>query len=244
MPDNPFSRAWRRLATDPTRTRSDRGSSGHDLAPPDWWRGQIPKAEKVWVPETVVISGQTNGFDPAVAPLTTVSLREVRFDRAHVVGADIPLDELGLSVMWSEFEDCTIHQRSRRLHSEGAEPQGSLGHRPSVYRRCLFRGVRFRLRAGFSVGEARFENCVFDRCRFEEHFSFCADYVECRFIGKIRTAVFYGRAPVGVRCDGRTNEIRGNDFTEAIISDNVGWRRDIDVDAQQWPRNYKPVSDR
>jgi hypothetical protein len=153
-----------------------------------------------------------------------------------VTGLEVSLDEVGLTTLWSSFEDCTFRQRSRRLHRDGAEPQGSFGHRPCLYRRCTFVGVRFRLRAGFSVGEARFEDCVFDRCRFSEHFSFDAEYVRCRFVGKMTMAVFNCVSPRS----GRRNEIVDNDFTHTEFSDNVAWRGDFPVDDQRWPDGYRP----
>ena len=56
-------------------------------------------------------------------------------------------------------------------------------------------------------------------------------------------AVFYGRAPDGHSCDGKVNEIRGNDFRQAQISDNVTWRLGVDLDTQRWPEGYTPVVD-
>jgi hypothetical protein len=199
---------------------------------PDWWRGQTPDTIPVWTPETVVITGAVTKLDLGAVPLGSEHLRTVRFDQADCSGFDLPLDELHLVTMWSSFVECRFHQRSRRLHREGAEPQGSFATRPSVYRYCSFVGVRLRLRAGFSVGQARFEDCTFERCRFEEHFSFEADYVRCKFVGPMKTAVFYGRSPR----TGRRNDIADNDFTGASLSDNVGWRGDFPLERQRWPR--------
>lgn len=46
--------------------------------------------------------------------------------------------------------------------------QGSLGRRPSLYQDCVFEQVRFAIRAGYSVGSARFERCMFVRCAFTD----------------------------------------------------------------------------
>jgi hypothetical protein len=104
-----------------------------------------------------VLTGSVEAVNLDDAPLSrSVMLRSLSFEHAEVRGVDLQLDEVRLSVMWSEFEDCTFRQRSRRLHRDGLEPQGSFGNRPSVYRRCRFEGLRMRTRAGFSVMEARF----------------------------------------------------------------------------------------
>jgi hypothetical protein len=181
-----------------------------------------------------VLSGQVADLDLGLVPLGPQQLKSVRFDRASCSGLDIALDEVSLTTMWSSFERCRFHQRSRRLHRDGFEPQGSFGDRPSLFTGCAFVGVRLRLRAGFSVGQARFEDCTFERCRFEEHFSFSADYVRCKFVGPIKTAVFFGTDPN----TGRRNDIVDNDFTAADLSDNVDWRDDFPKDKQRWPAGY------
>jgi hypothetical protein len=203
--------------------------------PPDWWRGRRPEPKR-WSKDSLVLSGNVTVLNLQAAPLSDITiLRSVVFDQANVQDVDVVLDELALTAAWSEFAGCTFRQRSRRLHREGSEPQGSFGWRPTIYRNCTFRGVRMRLRAGFSPGEARFEDCLFERCRFEEHFSFAADYVRCRFVGPMKTAVFFGSD-----LEGRRNDIEGNDFTEAVLSDNIGFRNDFPVDTQAWPPGIAP----
>ena len=188
-----------------------------------------------WSPDTAVITGSVAEIDLAAVPLGAKSLlKRVRFEHAACSGLDVTLDEVHLGTFWSSFQQCRFHQRSRRLHREGVEPQGSFGNRPSLFKNCTFVGVRLRLRAGFSVGEARFEDCTFERCRFEEHFSFAADYVRCTFVGPIKTAVFFGVDPD----TGRRNDIVNNDFTNATLSDNVAWRRDFPETDQRWPDGY------
>jgi hypothetical protein len=177
-----------------------------------------------------------------IAPGRHAPMGEFVFDRVQAHGAVVVLDDLFLDIAWSELDECVFRQ-SRKTGSDGSQPQGNLGFRRTVYRRCEFDGVRFRTRAGFSVGQSRFEACIFRRCRFEEHFSFCADYIDCVFEGPIRTAVFYGRAPDGNFCDGKVNEIRGNDFRAATFSDNVAWRLGVALDSQQWPDGYVPAVD-
>ncbi len=194
----------------------------------------------VWTPETAVLTGNVTTIDLAAVPLANpASLRSIRFHQADVRDLTLRLDEVHLDCQWSSFADCTFTQRSRRLHRDGFEPQGSFGGRPSVYRRCRFVGVRFRLRAGFGVGEARFEDCVFERCRFEEHFSLQADYLDCRFVGPMKMAVFFGSDPK----TGRRNDIAGNDFTQARFTDNIAWRGGFPLQQQNWPVDYTPLVD-
>jgi hypothetical protein len=196
-----------------------------------------------WGPETFVIEGELGPgpFDFRDIPRQGFgSFPSCGLYEVVSRGADFDLDAVVLGVAWSDFDECTFRQRIRRP-IDGLWPQGSLALKPTIYRRCMFEGVRFRIRAGFSVGHARFEECIFRRCRFEEHFSFCADYVRCRFEGTIRTALFYGRAPDGVGCNGKVNEIVGNDFTHAVLGENVGWRGNVDLSAQTWPEGYTPA---
>ncbi|MFB9236254.1 hypothetical protein ACFFWC_11960 [Plantactinospora siamensis] len=201
---------------------------------PAWWRGRTPDLAPVWGPHTVVLSGRVSDVDLTAAPLDESQLRAVRFDRAEVTGVDLSLDELALTTMWSSFDGCVFRQRGRRLHRDGYEPQGSFGNRPCIYRSCTFVGVRLRIRAGFHVGEARFEDCTFERCRFEEFFSFSADFVGCRFVGPIKMAAIYGTDPH----TGRRNEIHGNNFRAAGLSDNIGLRADFPVESQLWPEGF------
>jgi hypothetical protein len=160
------------------------------------------------------------------------------FDQADVQGVTIALDTAHLSVLFSEFTDCVFTQRGRGPANSDTTAQGCLASRPSIYRKCTFRGVRFRILGGFDTGQARFEDCVFEQCRFEEFFPQEADFVRCRFIGPIRTAVFFGRT--GTR---HVNDIEGNDFREAVFSDNVGFRGDFPVSDQSWPEGYNPNVD-
>src|SRR5262245_39582678 len=161
------------------------------------------------------------------------------FDGVTAERAELDLTDVMLTIQNSEFVACRFVQK-RRPASDGSWGQGSLGRRVVLYRDCVFAGVRLRIRAGYSVGEARFDRCRFVRCDFGEHFSFCADYVDCVFEGPVRRAVFYGSAPEGQRCDGKRNEIRGNDFRAATFGD-VGFRRGVPVEQQLWPSELDPA---
>ncbi|HEY7071700.1 MAG TPA: hypothetical protein VH479_16355 [Acidimicrobiales bacterium] len=161
------------------------------------------------------------------------------FDGVVADGAQFDLTDVVLTIQRSAFSACRFVQKRRRA-SDGTGGSGSLARHASVYRECVFEGVRFRVRGGFSVGAARFERCTFIRCDFGEHFSFCADHIDCTFVGPVKRAVFYGQAPEGHHCDGKRNVFEGNDFTEAVLHD-VGFRGGIDATLQRWREGFDPT---
>lgn len=178
----------------------------------------------------MIVSGEVTSLDVSLAPLgpPPLLLRSIGFRKAVVEGVELSLDEVHLSVLDSSFVGCTFTQRSRRLHRDGSEPQGSFGNRPgSTYRGCVFRGVRLRTLAGFSVGHARFEDCIFERCRFNGTLSHNADFVRCMFIGPVKGAVFSGTC----LDTNSSNEFIDNDFTAATL-ENVDFRAGIDMARQ------------
>jgi hypothetical protein len=209
--------------------------------PPEWWRGTTPKRLPSY--GGALLSGEILEFDVASFPLDGTSLlRAISFQEAAACGINIELDELSLAVCWSEFERCTVRQRSGRLNAKGLAPQGSFGNRPSLYRDCTFTGVRFKTLGRFITGSARFVGCRFDRCHFNGHFSLTTDYIDCTFTGKIDGCAWSGTVPAGDAEAGRRNVITGNDFTGAELV-NVGWRDDFDFSAQRWPAGYQPTAE-
>jgi uncharacterized protein YjbI with pentapeptide repeats len=201
---------------------------------PDWWRGQTPSRLR-WPSRGQRITGSIDTWDGHELPRESDGLHTVFFDQADLQGLTIELDSAHLSVLFSEFTDCTFTQRERGPTNSEAAAQGSFANRPAIYRRCTFIGVRFRTLAGFDAGQARFEDCVFDQCRFEQFFPHETDFVRCRFIGPIKAAVFFGRTQTG-----RVNDIEGNDFTHAALSDNVAFRSDFPFSNQMWPEGFHP----
>jgi len=208
--------------------------------PPDWWRGTTPRRLPGYA--SAPIGGDIRELDSSSLPVSELTLlRPAFFNQARGSGLEVVLDDLSLAACWSEFDHCTFRQRSRRLNAKGIAAQGCFGSRPSIYRDCTFTGVRFRQLGGFSAGAARFVNCRFERCGFNGHFSFSADYIECTFAGKIDGGVWYGTTPPGETYAGRRNVIAGNDFTGVTFGTNIGWRGDFDFTAQRWPPDYHPA---
>ena len=192
-----------------------------------------------------MLSGEVTQADIPTFDERPADLQGLSFREARARGLSISLDDRHLGAYWSEFEECTFTQRrsGRVLNESGAAAQGTLGwvRGPSIYRRCRFEGVRFMSMGGYSMDAATFEDCVFDRCRFNGHRHTTADLVGCRFVGKIDGCTWYGTAPE--YDGGRRNVIRGNDFTDAVIGWNVGWRGDVEFDAQVWPEGFVPTVD-
>ena len=203
-----------------------------------------PVLAPVW-PGSVHLRGEIAQDDIPDWSVRPSDLEGLVIAQGHARGLTIALDDRHLLACWSEFDDCTFTQRRSGpvLNESGTAAQGALGwaRGPSVYRRCRFVGVRFKGLGGFSMGAATFEDCLFDRCRFNGHFAYDADLINCRFLGKIDGCVWYGSDPE--HPGGRRNDIRGNDFTGAVITPNVAWRGDFDLDAQRWPEGYTPAID-
>jgi hypothetical protein len=207
---------------------------------PDWWRGE--RAPEAYDGPRPVLTGPMLDLDLDQLPENAIGLREIRFFRARARGLELSLTDASLHVRWSQFDGCRFHQRVRPVcNAAGYAAQGSFGSSPSIYRSCVFERIRFKLMGGFSMGRARFEDCTFVNCRWEGAFGHQADLVDCRFIGRMNGCVWFGedrRDPQRVR----VNDIRGNDFTETVFTDNVGWRHDFPVDRQHFPAGYSLTS--
>jgi hypothetical protein len=162
------------------------------------------------------------------------------FDQAQVTGLTIPVDELHLGVMWSEFRGCTFTQQSRRHMAGGWAAQGFFGHPrgPSIYRDCTFSRVQFGS-GRFLLWTATYENCVFDRCAWRS-MEYDSDFLGCTFIGKMEGGALAGTSPQ----TGRVNRIVNNDFSAAVIStDNFGFRFDFPLREQTWPVGFTALQD-
>jgi hypothetical protein len=205
---------------------------------PDWWRGQRPPS--AYDGPRPVFQGPLFSLDLAEVPLVeALGHRALTFFRARARGMDLWLNDVRLVVSWSEFDGCTFRQRVNPVrNAQGYSAQGSLAQRPSIYRSCTFERIRFKNAGGFSLGQARFENCSFVNCRWEGSFAHSADLVDCTFVGKMNGCVWFGEERQPRQ---RRNEVRGNDFTGTVFTDNVGWRFGFPVADQIWPEGYQPT---
>ena len=84
----------------------------------------------------------------------------------------------------------------------------------------------------------RFEKCSFDDARLDGWTPVRAEFVECRFAGKVVSVTFSGRpaGPGSTRIDPvrSKNDFRGNDFRDAQLIDTV-FVFGIDLEQQRWP---------
>src|SRR2546428_11141797 len=105
----------------------------------------------------------------------------------------------------------------------------------SVFTSCKFDGADLRQ---ISPEGTRFEKCSFEDARFDGWTPARAEFVECRFAGKVVSVTFSGRpaGPGSTRIDPvrSKNEFRGNDFRDAQLIDTV-FVFGIDLDQQRWP---------
>jgi hypothetical protein len=145
---------------------------------------------------------------------------EVHAARVRFLLNDVHVDFTGCS-----FTECVFEQR-RSWFAAGAfgDARGR-----SVYRDCRFVGVDFGLR-GFSFGLTRFENCTFDNCRTDHLYAVHAEFVGCRFLGRLEDATFVGTDP-GI---GIPYEIRDNDFRSAQLG-RVALQSGVRFEDQHWP---------
>lgn len=204
---------------------------------PDWWRGQVPAESPRGGARNGVQEGSLSDFHlPAVQE--GIGLRDIHAFGARVAGAELSLTDVQLTVEWSEFHDCRFTQAVKPvLNHYGVAAQGSFAISPAVYRNCTFHRIRFKQLGGFSLGHATFEDCVFVDCRWEGHFAHNAWLINNRFVGRMNGCAWFGRGDDGV------NLIEGNDFTQAAITTNTGFREGFPVDKQAWPPDYYPSVD-
>jgi hypothetical protein len=111
------------------------------------------------------------------------------------------------------------------------------GRRQSVFRDCRFDEADL---TGVRPGQARFERCSFANAQLEGWESYCAEFVDCRFEGRIVNVRFFGR-PWGNVAEHlhparAKNEFRGNDFRAADLI-GVTFVHGVDITAQRWPES-------
>lgn len=210
-----------------------------DVADPTWWRGQRPPAGPRGKPAPAALrTGDLSSVPPGPDDPRT-GLSSLYFFEALVNGAEVVLTDVALAVEWSQFLGCHFRQRVKPVTTgAGFAAQGSFGNSPALYRGCTFERIRFKTLGGFTLGQARFEDCTFLNCRWEGHLSRHADLVGNRFMNG---CVWFGNDRLG---DGvGPTEIHGNDFSQTTFTPNVGWRGVFPLEAQRWPEDSVPVAD-
>jgi len=129
------------------------------------------------------------------------------------------------------FERCDFRtaKLDRRLHPLFK------ARRRNVFRDCRFDGADLR---SIDPAASRFERCSFADARIDGWHAATAEFVECRFSGRIEHVRFYGRpwGPHAASFEPKraVNEFRGNDFSAAELLD-VAFLMGIDVGDQRWP---------
>jgi uncharacterized protein YjbI with pentapeptide repeats len=187
---------------------------------------------------TVPHNARVYNADPAAGPVTVTGVltapdtrawgSQVRVHDAVVTDADLAGIKLAsFYAAGSTFDRCDFSGAVLR--------GGSLGMPPgATYRDCVFDRADLR---GVAPGGARFERCVFTDARLEKWLCFTAEFVGCRFAGRVSEVNFRGDVfPAGSRlAPGRVrNEFAGNDFRAAELS-GVAFLGGIDLDAQELP---------
>jgi hypothetical protein len=154
----------------------------------------------------------------------------------------------GVEVVDAALLDCDLgRQRVPDFGAKGATFErcdfsrtrlgGTLGYgKGAIFRDCRFVGADLT-RA--DPGIARFERCDFDRARLDGWFASQAEFVECRFSGRLRRMRFYGRvdpAELAGLIGRERNEFVGNDFEAADLTD-VEFVGGINLRAQRLPND-------
>ncbi len=133
-----------------------------------------------------------------------------------------------LSIAESRLVRCDFSKSKIKAGSFGG------GRRASVYRDCVFDGMRLN---GVHGGYAVFESCSFRNVRITNGWFQNCEFVDCVFTGTLRGVLFFG-APLSdsVPDLGRTkNRFYGNDFSQARLI-NVSFRFGVDLSTQRLPK--------
>jgi hypothetical protein len=151
------------------------------------------------------------------AGLANVDFRKARFDKFQLAVANF---------VACDFRGLRLDEKFASLFT--TRPR-------STFVSCKFDGADLRL---ISPEGTRFEKCSFEDARLDGWTPARAEFVECRFAGKVVKVTFTGRpaGPGSTRIEpARTkNEFRGNDFRDAQLIDTV-FVLGIDLEQQRWP---------
>lgn len=170
------------------------------------------------------IGGRVLVFDRGV--LEDVDFLRASFDTLTITGS---------LLVRCDFRGIGFEPRWQALFS--ARPQ-------NIFRECIFDRADLRR---LNPGQARFEACSFADANLDGWTSYCAEFIDCRFTGRITNARFHGR-PWGPDAENidpprDKNEFRGNDFTHVELKQTV-FVSGIDVLAQHWPEEGYVYLDR
>jgi hypothetical protein len=161
------------------------------------------------------IGGRVLAFDHAV--LEEVDLRHAGFDELRAAGCVF---------VRCDFRGMAFEPKFQPLFS---------GRPQTIFRECVFDEADLRR---VDPGQARFERCSFAGANLDEWVSYCAEFVDCVFGGRIEGARFYGRpwGPDAALVDPPrpANDFRGNDFRAAELL-RTAFVNGIEVLQQSWP---------
>jgi Pentapeptide repeats (9 copies) len=154
--------------------------------------------------------------------LSRVTVRDADFRR-------VTFDQFapeGCTFEHCDFSGQTLDRRYQPLFSS---------RRQSIFRDCKFDSADL---TGVRPGQARFERCTFDNAKIDAWESFTAEFIDCRFAGRVVNVRFYGR-PWGANADHldparKVNAFYGNDFHRADLVGAI-FIHGIDIAKQKWP---------
>jgi hypothetical protein len=208
--------------------RKKRAASDDDFPPPPAMVARIVESDLPAPPESVewTESLSSTRFVPPGrhVVLKSASFDQVRFEKMHLFRL----------VIW----ECTLTNCvfSGRFAETGW--LGGIGREGrSIYQDCQFVNADLR---GFDPQLARFERCVFTKCRLDKWNSEDADFIDCAFPQtSLRDASFSALSNNPER-RGEHNVISGNDFSES----DLAWARfagGVDLSTQIWRRDGSVV---
>src|SRR5919204_173567 len=160
-----------------------------------------------------------------VLMLSRVTVRDADFRR-------VTFDQFapeGCTFERCDFSGQTLDRRYQPLFSS---------RKQSIFRDCTFDDADL---TGVRPGQARFERCTFEDAKIDSWESFTAEFIDCRFAGRVVNARFYGR-PWGSGADRidparATNAFTGNDFRKADLV-GVVFAHGIDIKRQKWTEGF------
>lgn len=191
------------------------------------------------------LRGQARDEKFDVAPVEDGRLR-VRIEECQFTSVDF--SGLAFDLFYaagSRFERCNFSKATflqlgfgqAQKHLDPAKPIKPTDPRypQTVYEDCIFLRTRFDPN-NTHFGNSRFVRCTFEHAWLRKLFTWTAEFLDCRFAGKVIECTFHGTITDknNIQRIGRTsNEIRGNDFSEA----DLVWTafRDVDLHAQRFP---------